>query len=142
LYGSSAIGGVVNFITEKNRAVGFNADLYSQVSTLGNGAGEFSQNLFLNYTFLNGFYINGEVFNSHVQGIDATVDTITNTSVYNKPDKDNFNKTDIAVKTGFINNDWDISLSYRKVKQEADIDKRAYVDDDNASLDFDRASRC
>ena len=139
LYGSSAIGGAVNFISAKNSNVGFNTELLSRVGTFGDNTFDFSQGLMLNYTFLSGLYFNAEVFNSKVDGLDATVDTVKNPATYNKRDRDNFSKTDYIFKGGFINNYWDIYFSYRDVDQKSDIDKGAYVDDDNAFLDFKRS---
>ncbi len=139
LYGSSAIGGVINFITDKNRAVGFNADFSTQVGSFGTGTSLFNQSLFMNYTFENGFYINGEIFNSKINGIDATINIIPDSLKFKSPDKDNFEKLENSIKTGFINNDWDIFMSYKKTNQKADIDAGAFADDDNAFLKYNRS---
>jgi len=138
LYGSSAIGGVINFITERNRKAGFNAEVYSQLGTFGKGTGLFTQNLLLNYTFLNGLYLSAEVLNSDIHGIDATQDTVTNGATYNQRDQDNFKKLEMTSKVGFINNTFDIWLSWKHSDQKADIDQSAYTDDNNATLNFDR----
>jgi vitamin B12 transporter len=138
LYGSSAIGGVINLITERNRKAGFNAEFYTQLGTFGKGTALFNQDLLLNYTFLNGLYISAAIYNSDIQGFDATTDTVTRRSVYNKPDKDNFKKRDFMSRVGFTNNQFDAWLTYRRSDQKADIDRSAYTDDDNATLDFSR----
>ncbi|MBN1407787.1 MAG: TonB-dependent receptor [Calditrichaceae bacterium] len=138
MYGSSAIGGVINFISEKNHKAGFNAEFSNQVGTFGSGTSLFSQDLFLNYTFMNGFYFNGEILNSKVNGLNATVDNTPDSLKFRKPDRDDFSKLEGMVKAGFINNDLDLFFSYRNMNQKADIDDGAFDDDDNAWLKYDR----
>ena len=69
LYGSSAIGGVINILTDKNKTPGVNADVFLRGGTFGDESSEFSQNVSLNYTTKEGFYLTGEVFNSKINGI-------------------------------------------------------------------------
>lgn len=136
LYGSSAIGGVINFITEKNMKPGLNADLNLRTGTFGNGSFDFSQNLLLNYTALEGFYFSGEIYNSNVKGFDATV---KNTNpVFQNYDKDNFDKTDIFGKAGYAANNLDFFVSYKRTDQKADLDDGAFADDENYTLEFKR----
>ena len=136
LYGSSAIGGVINFITEKNMKPGLNADLNLRTGTFGNGSFDFSQNLLLNYTTLESFYFSGEIYNSNVKGFDATV---KNTNpVFQNYDKDNFDKTDIFGKAGYAANNLDLFVSYKRTDQKADIDDGAFADDENYTLDYKR----
>lgn len=130
LYGSSAIGGVINFITEKNRTMGLNADFSTQVGTFGESTSLFNQDLFLNYTFANGLYFNSEVFNYQIAGIDATVDNLPD-SVYKTTDRDDFSKLETSVKAGFVNDDLDAFIFYKHMDQKADIDDGAFADDDN-----------
>jgi vitamin B12 transporter len=138
LYGSSAIGGVVNIITKKSTKPGFNADAEVKAGTFGRGTSAFSENVFLNYTTKTGFYVNAEINNINIQGLDATVDTVTNPNVYNNRDKDGSDKTDLIGKIGFKNSKVDIYASYKKTDQKTSIDKLAYIDDDNYTLDFNR----
>lgn len=138
LFGSSAIGGVVNFITPKNQSKELNANVEFKAGTFGRKTSMFSENLFLNYSMKNGLYISGEVYNSNVKGLDATVDTVTDQNVFKNRDMDDFNHTDIIGKIGYSANKLDIFGSFQKTKQKTDIDKRAFVDDDNATLDFKR----
>lgn len=138
LFGSSAIGGVVNFITPKNQSKELNANAEFKAGTFGKNTSMFSENLFLNYSMKNGLYVTGEVYNSNVKGLDATVDTVTDPNVYKNRDMDNFNHTDIIGKVGYNANKLDFFGSYHRTKQKSDIDKRAFVDDDNATLDFKR----
>jgi vitamin B12 transporter len=138
LYGSSAIGGVVNIITKKSSKPGFNADAEVKAGTFGRGTSAFSENLFLNYTTKTGFYVNAEINNTDIQGLDATVDTVTNPNVYNNRDKDGSDKMDLIGKIGFTKSKVDVYASYKKTDQKTSIDKLAYIDDDNYTLDFNR----
>ncbi|MBI4547878.1 MAG: TonB-dependent receptor [Ignavibacteriae bacterium] len=138
LYGSSAIGGVVSIFTQKNRKPGFNTDVELRTGTFGSGTSAFSENVFLNYTDVNGLYINGEISNSNIKGLDATVDTVTNPNVFKNRDKDGFDKRDVIGKLGFKDNRFDVYASYKHTRDKTDIDKGAYRDDDNYTLDFKR----
>lgn len=138
LYGSSAIGGVVNIITKKATKPGFNADVEVKAGTFGKGTSVVSENVFLNYTTKTGFYINAEILNANIKGLDATIDTVTDPNVYNNRDKDGFDKMDLIGKIGFNNSKFDVYASYKKTDQKTAIDKRAYIDDDNYTLNFNR----
>ena len=137
LYGSSAIGGVVNFITEKNMNKGFNADINLRTGTFGKGASDLSQNVLLNYTTPQGFYFSGGVFNSKVSGLDATVKLVP-APAFKDYDKDGFNKTDLLGKTGYSAGNFDLFVSYKRTKQKSNIDGGAFTDDDNYTIDFKR----
>ena len=138
LYGSSAIGGVVNIVTDKNRLPGLNVDALLQTGTFGAGTSDLSQNLSINYTTNYGFYFSGDIYNSHINGLDATVDTVTSPNVFKNRDKDNFRKTSYVTKIGFASPVWDVYLSYSNNDQHTDIDNGAFVDDDNYTVDFKR----
>lgn len=138
LYGSSAIGGVVNIFTQKNRKPGLHADVELRAGTFGRGSSAFSQNAFLNYTHPTGFYVNAVINNSNIKGLDATVDTVTNPDVFKNRDKDGFDKRDVIGKIGFKNDQLDIYASYKNTSHKTDIDDGAYRDDDNYTLDFKR----
>ncbi len=138
LYGSSAIGGVVNIFTEKNRKPGLNTDVELRTGTFGGGSSAFSENMFLNYSDPIGVYVNAAINNSNIKGLDATMDTVTNPNVFKNRDKDGFDKTDVIGKIGFKNDLLDVYASYKNTSQRADIDKGAYADDNNYTLDFQR----
>jgi len=138
LYGSSAIAGVINIINKKSIKPGFNADAEVKAGTFGKQTSVISENVFLNYTTKTGFYVNAEINNTNVNGLDATVDTVINPNVYNNRDKDGFDKMDLTGKIGFKNGKFDLYASYKRTDQKTDIDKRAYMDDDNYILDFNR----
>lgn len=140
LYGSSAIGGVINIITRKNYTPGIHTDADMRAGTFGSGTSVFSEDVFFNYTHKNGFYVNGEIYNNNTKGIDATIDTVTNPSDYrhNHRDKDGFNKTDLVGKAGYKTGKFDIYASCKTGKQKADIDAGAYTDDPAYTVAFDR----
>jgi len=140
LYGSSAIGGVINIITKKNQTPGIHADAEVNSGMFGTGTSLLGENVGLNYTHKSGFYVNAGVYNTNVKGLNATVDTVTNPSNFkhNNLDKDGFDKTDLFGKLGYRNDKWDVFASYKNVNQRADIDKGAFNDDDNYITSFQR----
>ncbi len=141
LYGSSAIGGVINIITKKNQTPGIHTDAEIKYGTFGSGTSLFGENVGLNYTSKSGFYVNAGIYNTNVKGLDATVDTVTNPNDYkhNHRSRNNFDKTDVFGKLGYRNEKWDIFASYKHVNQKADLDKGAFNDDDNYTSKFQRA---
>ena len=67
LYGSSAIGGVVNIITKKAKKEGLNATAQINAGTFGTSTSVISENLYLNYTSKIGLYASGEIYNTNVK---------------------------------------------------------------------------
>jgi vitamin B12 transporter len=123
LYGSSAIGGVINIITKKNYKPGFHLDANLAAGNFGKGTMLLNENLFLNYTHKSGVYLNAEVFNLNTKGLDATRDTITNPNALKLYDNDNFSKLDLNGKLGYKNSKIDAYFSFRNTNQNTDIDK-------------------
>jgi vitamin B12 transporter len=139
LYGSSAIGGVVNILTRSSDKPGLTVDAALLGGTFGEGTSEISENIHVNYKTKNGLYAGAEIYNSNIQGLNATVDTVTDPAVYKHSDRsDDFDKLDWLVKAGFKNAKLDIYASYKKTKQLTEIDRGAYRDDDNFTVDFTR----
>lgn len=139
LYGSSAIGGVVNIITKKAEKPGLTVDASVVGGTFGDKTLELSENVYVNYTLKNGLYVGAEVYNTNVTGLNATLDTVTDPAVYKHSNmQDNFDKLDWVAKVGFSNTKTDAYISYKQTHQITDIDKTAYKDDDNYTLDFKR----
>jgi vitamin B12 transporter len=140
LYGSSAIGGVINIITKKNQSPGMHTDIDLKAGKFGAGTSQLGENAGLNYTCKNGLYINGGIYSTHVKGLNATIDTVLNPDDYKHMhlDKDGFTKMDAFAKLGYRNAKWDVFASYKNVYQKADIDKGAYTDDDNYITRFQR----
>lgn len=139
-YGSSAIGGVINIITRKNLTPGFHSDIEMKAGNFGPGTSAMNENILLNYTTNTGLYYNAEVYNTKVNGLDATVDTVTKPTDYmhTHRDRDNFNKTDWVGKIGYKTNLFDAFVSYKNINQRSDLDKGAYIDDNNFYTNFKR----
>lgn len=138
LYGSSAIGGVINIMTRKKLDPGFHGDAEINTGTFGMGTSTFAQNLFLNYTTLSGLYLNASANNKTTRGLDATVDTVSTPGTFQNRDRDGLSKRDLLGKVGFQNNVWDVYISVASTDQQVDIDDGAYRDDDNYTVDFQR----
>jgi vitamin B12 transporter len=140
LYGSSAIGGVINIITKKVQKPGLHSSTSLRSGTFGKGTSAFIENGYLSYTHKSGLYTSGEIYNNNTRGLDATVDTSTNSNDYQHKhrEKDNFNKTDLVGKIGYRSENLNAYVSYRHVRQKADIDKAAFTDDDNYIIDLKR----
>jgi vitamin B12 transporter len=139
IYGSSAIGGVVNIITRKNQKPGLNIYADEKTGTWGKSSSLFQENLFLNYSMPSGFYANASIINLNVNGLNATVDTMTNhPDIYHTHDKDNLRKTDAIGKVGFNNGKLDVFAAYKLTNQKNGVDAGAFKDDDNSIVKFKR----
>lgn len=138
LYGSSAIGGVVNIITRDKPENGFNGSAETGHGTFGSDTYSMQNRLTANYSTESGIYFDLGIAQKRTWGLDATVDTLTDPSVFNPQDRDDFNKLDLNGKIGYKGSHGKMHLSYRRVDQESDLDQSAYVDDDNARIDFQR----
>jgi vitamin B12 transporter len=139
LYGSSAIGGAINIITKKNKPDGFHAGIELTGGNFGEGTSDFSENVHMNYSMKSGLYFNASLYNSNVNGLDATLDTTTVPQAFNIRDKDGFSKLDLQGKVGYRAAGWDIWAGYKMQSQTSDIDDGAYNDDDNYTVEFDRS---
>ena len=128
LYGSSAIGGVINIITKNKHSETIGGKLNFRAGLIGKDASEFKRNIFLRFN-KNGFYTNFSSIHSEIKGFDAVIDTVLRND-YNK-DRDNFDKTDFAIKTGFNKNKIDAFISYKNSQQRTDLDAGAFSNDDN-----------
>lgn len=138
LYGSSAIGGVINIITRKDSGGGLSGDIETNQGTFGSGSYSMTNNLSANYTFQNGLFLDIGAVQEQTQGLDATVDTISSPTAFNPQDRDDFNKLDLTGKVGYKNSRFGIYASWRREDQNTDLDQAAYADDDNAGIDFRR----
>lgn len=138
LYGSSAIGGVINIITRNSAGEGFNGSIATGHGTFGKGTYSTQNNLALNYATEGGAYIDFGLAQELSRGLDATVDTARNPGAFNPQDDDDFNKLDVNGKIGYKGEVFDVYGSYRRADQHSDLDQSAYVDDNNARIDFRR----
>jgi len=140
LYGSSAIGGVINIITTENYDTpGLHVDANINGGMFGKNGSILSENLLFNYTHKSGFYVTAEAFNSNSGGINSTVDTISDPAVFKYPDMtDGFKKTDLVAKAGYKSDNLEVYGGIRNVNQSLDIDDGAFKDDENYMVDFNR----
>lgn len=138
MYGSSAIGGVINIITKKSQKTGFSGNAELKSGVFGKGTMTLFENFCGSYTLKNGFYTNLEFLGNKTNGLDATVDTVTDPTVYKNRDKDDFSKIELMAKAGYKKNKVDAYAAFKNLSQVTDLDKAAYTDDDNYILDTKR----
>ena len=138
LYGSSAIGGVVNLITQKGRSPGIHAEAEMRGGVFGRGTSTFSQYASMNYTSPGRLYLVADFRNSTVKGLDATVDSVTDLGSYKNRDRDGFHQRTLWSKVGYKTKNTDLYFSWNNTRQRTDLDKAAYIDDDNYTLEFRR----
>jgi len=136
LYGSAAVGGVVNIITKKGGQHGLTGSATLLGGSMGENSGTLSQQLNMSYSFSNGIYFDASAFNQNTRGLNSALDTLQNRTT--EPDRDNFSKTDGSLTLGYRKSAIDAFVSYRSTHQRTDIDDGAYTDDDNNYLDFYR----
>lgn len=138
LYGSSAIGGVINIITRDRGPRGFNIEAGSRHGLFSGDSYATQNNLSANYSFENGVYLDAGIYQKWSGGMDATLDTTTTRDAYNPQDRDDFQKLDLLGKVGYKTPEADMFVSYRDQRQTNELDQAAYSDDDNAVVDFGR----
>jgi vitamin B12 transporter len=136
IYGGSAVGGVVNIITKKNKQEGIHGVISGQAGTFGKSTNTFLQAVDLTYSHKSGVYFNVSQLDQSVNGFNASIDTLKKKTT--QPETDNFKKTDRSIKVGYLRGQWDAFASYKRVDQLADIDKGAYQDKTNDKLKFNR----
>jgi vitamin B12 transporter len=138
LYGSSAIGGVINIITEDQGKTGVNASAETKHGRFGEGTYSTINSLYTNYTSESGFYANFGANYQYNNGLDATIDTVSNSNSFNPQDQDDFQKLDLTGKAGYKTDRFELYGSYRREDQKVDGDQGAYNDDSNAFTEFER----
>jgi vitamin B12 transporter len=135
IFGGAAVGGVINIITRKSTASGLHGNVSWQGSSLGEGAWSSSENATLNYGTGDGFYVNGAIFRQDVKGLNGAADQMLPSF---SADRDDFRKSDVALKGGFKDEVWDANISWKSVHQYTEVDDGAFRDDENNILEFDR----
>lgn len=148
IYGSSAIGGVVNIITKGSDTTGFHLDARYAFGTFAGNSdldGEhenglaFDYGLNLAYQFKQGFYVNAGILSHHSKGFNSTVDTAVTPGTYKHANQgDPFDKFGYNARLGFKNNTLDAFLAFRGEMQGAEIDDGGFRDDDNHVIETRR----
>ncbi len=136
VFGGAAIGGVINIITRKNNVRGIHGDVSWQGGTFGHDAWSSLENVNLTYGHASGVYVNGSMFRQDVKGLDAVEAQAAAPAFIS--DRDDFRKTDFALKGGYRRDAWDASVSFRSSHQYTEIDDGAFRNDENSYLVFDR----
>lgn len=136
MYGSGAIGGVVNLVTKSKEADGLGLRYDLNTGIFADSSFDVSNDLRINYKFGH-WNIEAGLYSRDVNGMNATIDTLGENNPI-KPDNDDFDKEDYYFRTDYIGHKLSANIQYKKTGQTADIDNGAYSDDDNARLKFDR----
>lgn len=126
LYGSAAIGGVVNIITKGQQEQGFHGGGKLMAGMFGRHTSQFQENLYLSYAAGNGLYANLEGFNSNINGLDATIDTSVTSAAFRSFDQDDMRQQQVKAKLGFTNDHWHVYATYSFGNIAADFDKSGY----------------
>ncbi len=148
MYGSSAIGGVVNIITKQGGKPGFHVDAIGSYGMFSGNSDYDAKhengtlrdlNINLGYTFKFGLYLKAGVISTFSEGFNSSVDTVITPNTYKHDDQgDLFEKLGRNVKLGYKDSAIDVHVAYRNEIQGSMIDDGAFADDDNYSLGFRR----
>ena len=138
LYGTGAVGGIVSITTKNSGKKGLIAKAALTGGTFQKETFDARASALLGYHFKQGMYANAGIEKIAVSGADATTDTVTDQSQYNKRDKDNWNKLIYHANAGYRKNKLYADLNYSGTEMKTDLDKGAYKDDDNYKLNFNR----
>ncbi len=130
LYGSSAIGGVINFITDGDRQQGLHVSTDWHAGVFGPKTSLASEKVFVDYG-AGAWFIRTGLLNSFVHGLDATVDTVTNPATFQQRDRDNSRSIDWIGTVAYRDGPFDFSATLRHGARHFDLDKSAFVDDNN-----------
>lgn len=139
LYGSAAIGGVLNLFSSIPEKAGPGAHARLDFGIPGRGAYGFIRNAGLSNRWKNGLFVSAEVWSQESLGLDATVLPEGADPGYQHEDRsDDFSRLDMAFRGGVQREKFSAVLGFRSQHQEADIDDAAFSDDDNNRLEFNR----
>ncbi|MDX1639004.1 MAG: TonB-dependent receptor plug domain-containing protein, partial [Balneolaceae bacterium] len=121
LYGSSAIGGVINVITRGPSSAGISGSVGTRHGTFGTSTYSTGNQLNLNYSGSGGFYADFGISHRLSNGFDATIDTLQDPTAFPGRDRDDFDKLDLAGKLGYQTEKFELFGSYRRVDQTSDV---------------------
>ncbi len=126
LYGSSAMGGVVNIITSGKLTLGLHLDISETGGEFGPNTQLFEENAFINYTFKDGLYAEAGYHRWDDKGLSAAVDTLSHPLAFQQNPQNNLDKGDLMTKIGFKNDKWNAYFEYRNTNQTFGIPEGAY----------------
>lgn len=126
LFGSGASGGLINFISENNFHDGLNATLNVGGGTFGKKTFSFQTHGSIVYQWKNGFYFGGSASQVHSNGLDATVDTITNPVTFKSFDNDNYDSNNFKVQTGYHSKKFTGNIFCKLTNRLTDFDKQSF----------------
>lgn len=136
-YSNGAIGGVINIITKKGLRDGLEVGVQLNGGIFEDSDGEHGEQVNLRFGKNNWFVNAGGRFYQSL-GMDATTDTISFDTVFRTNDRDAFQHREYFAKTGYTSDKFHLSLMYRGLDQQMDIDGGAFNDDENYTLDMMR----
>ena len=138
LYGSGAVGGVVSITTKNTNKKGLIANAALTGGSFQKETFDARARALLGYHFKQGMYANAGIEKISVSGADATMDTVTDPARFKNRDNDNWDKLSYHANAGYSNNKLNADVNYSCTDMKTDLDKGAYVDDDNYRLKFNR----
>src|SRR5436190_8144453 len=100
LYGTAAIGGVINILTHRAKEPGVSGHGMLQGGVFGESTGLAEAAIDLTATTKDGWYAGGFFDRLHVNGLDATLDTVTDPTVFKNRDRDGWDKTALGLSAG------------------------------------------
>ncbi|MGP8214173.1 MAG: TonB-dependent receptor plug domain-containing protein [Bacteroidia bacterium] len=126
LYGSSAIGGVINIITDNKYTPGLHGNISVTGGEFGPGTNSLEESAFLNYTFQGGLYAEAGYHRFDDKGLSAATDTIKNPLPYQQTPKNNLDKGDFFSRAGYKNQNLSVYLEYRNTNQTFGLPEGAF----------------
>lgn len=133
LYGPSSVGSTINLISINPYTNKSNSSFNIKTGVFGKNTYSFEPSVHLYFQNKKGWYTSLGTYFNQTKGINATIDTISDTShfKFNRSEQDHFTKLDHWAMIGKRTKNWSASLSYRHHFNKADLDKGAFQDDDN-----------
>jgi vitamin B12 transporter len=138
LYGSQAVGGVVNLVSEKPRP-GFSGRVGLSSGTFGSGTGMGGAAFSLQQGLKNGFFWQLSGLGNELRGFNATVDTLAAGAFRHNNQGDGFRKSDAQFRGGYETENVTAIITARSHWQRSDLDDGAFRDDDNHTSEVRRS---
>jgi len=121
LYGSSAMGGVINIITNNNYSPGLHGSISATGGEFGPNTNMFDGSALLNYTFKNGIYLEGGYHRFDDKAPSAAVDTLQNPLKYQQNPQNDLDKGDVFSRIGYKDQALNAYFEYRNTNQTSGL---------------------